>query len=174
MQKEILSVVVFTVCISLLSNHCENNTDNQFQTKKDRAAPISTTETIGKTETVTTLPEAGSIDILTDIEINGCLQKILVQSDDLSKPLLLYIHGGPGDPAMLYSHLYSDILKGRLKYYFRYFFEGRGSAVVPRKSFSGSYISTIPKRNFIFVNWDQRGSGLSWHKGMDSCELHRH
>ena len=42
-------------------------------------------------------------------------------------------------------------LKGRLKYYFRYFFEGRGSAVVPRKSFSGSYISTIPK---LKLNWD--------------------
>ena len=39
--------------------------------------------------------------------------------------------------------------KGRLKYYFRYFFGERGSAVVPRKSFSGSYISTIPKLNKV-------------------------
>jgi len=39
---------------------------------------------------------------------------------------------------------YTLLPKGRLKYYLRYFFRGWSSAVVPRKSFSESYISTIP------------------------------
>jgi hypothetical protein len=34
--------------------------------------------------------------------------------------------------------------KGRLKYYFRYFFGIWGLAVVARKNFSGSYILAIP------------------------------
>ena len=77
------------------------------------------------------------IDSLYDIAINGCQQKILVQSNDLNKPVLLYLHGGPGSSAIIFSHLYSQKLKD----------------------------------NFIFVNWDQRGTALSYHEEMDTSKI---
>lgn len=77
------------------------------------------------------------IDSLYDIAINGCPQKILVQSNDMNKPVLLYLHGGPGSSAMIFSHLYSEKLKD----------------------------------NFIFVNWDQRGTAFSYHEGMDTIKI---
>lgn len=74
------------------------------------------------------------IDNLYDVEINGCQQKILVQSNNvIDNPILLYLHGGPGSSMLMYSHLYSEKLKN----------------------------------NFIFVNWDQRGTAFSYHEGMD-------
>lgn len=102
----------------------------------DGTEPARPPETAAQSGAVT-LTEAGTIDLLTDVDINGSRQKLLIQSDDLSNPILLYIHGGPGDPAMMFSHLYSDSLK----------------------------------RSFIFVNWDQRGSGLSWQEGMAESEI---
>ena len=52
------------------------------------------------------------IDYLYDVDINGCPQKILVQSNDiLHNPILLYLHGGPGSSALMWSHLYSEKLK---------------------------------------------------------------
>ncbi len=80
---------------------------------------------------------AKTVDLLIDVNINESEQKILIQADDTDNPILLYIHGGPGDPAMMFSHTYSDLLRNR----------------------------------FVFVNWDQRGAGLSWHEGMDESKI---
>jgi metallo-beta-lactamase class B len=82
-------------------------------------------------------PSARKIDSLYDVDINGCRQKILVQSNDIRKPVLLYLHGGPGSSALIYSHLYSDRLKD----------------------------------NFVFVNWDQRGTAFSYREGMDTTKI---
>jgi pimeloyl-ACP methyl ester carboxylesterase len=57
------------------------------------------------------LNRQSSIDSLYDININGCQQKILVQSNNLNNPILLYLHGGPGSSFMLYSYMYSKKLK---------------------------------------------------------------
>jgi len=73
-----------------------------------------------------------------DLEINGCMQKVLIESKDtINNPVLLYLHGGPGSSALIYSHIYSDKLRD----------------------------------NFIFVNWDQRGTAYSYHEGMDPSEM---
>ncbi len=74
-----------------------------------------------------------SLNEFYDVTINGCPQRILVQSNDESKPVLLYLHGGPGSSLLTLSHLYSE------------------------KLFD----------DFIFVNWDQRGTAFSYHDGMD-------
>ncbi len=50
-------------------------------------------------------------DSLYDLNIHGCKQKILVQTNNTDKPILLYLHGGPGSSVMMYSHLYSARLK---------------------------------------------------------------
>jgi pimeloyl-ACP methyl ester carboxylesterase len=52
-----------------------------------------------------------SIDSLEDIELGGTREKILIQGDDQANPLLLWLHGGPGEPAMLLSHHFSGTLK---------------------------------------------------------------
>lgn len=77
------------------------------------------------------------VDSLYDLEINGCQQKILVQSNNTDNPILLYLHGGPGSSVMMRSHVFSERLKD----------------------------------HFIFVCWDQRGTALSYHDGMDSTRI---
>jgi pimeloyl-ACP methyl ester carboxylesterase len=52
-----------------------------------------------------------SIDSLEDVTLGGLREKILIQGDDLANPLLLWLHGGPGEPAMLLSHHFSATLK---------------------------------------------------------------
>lgn len=74
------------------------------------------------------------IDSLYSVNINGCQQKILIQSSNTENPILLYLHGGPGSSIMMLSHVFSEKLKD----------------------------------HFIFVNWDQRGTVLSYHEGMDT------
>lgn len=77
------------------------------------------------------------LDTLIDLNLNGCLQKVLVQAEDMNNPVLLYLHGGPGSTVICYSHTFSSKLK----------------------------------KQFIFVNWDQRGSGFSYHPGMDTLKI---
>jgi pimeloyl-ACP methyl ester carboxylesterase len=88
----------------------------------------------GKNKTVS---HPQRIDSLYDITLNGCQQKILVQSNNTDNPILLYLHGGPGSTIMLRSHVFSDRLKD----------------------------------HFIFVNWDQRGTALSYHEDMDTTMI---
>lgn len=47
---------------------------------------------------------------LIDVELNRTQQKILIQSNDLNYPILLWLHGGPGGTAMFMSHYYTDSL----------------------------------------------------------------
>ena len=84
-----------------------------------------------------TQKEQIKIDSLFNLDINGCQQKILIQSNNINNPILLYLHGGPGSSFMLYAHVYSNKLKD----------------------------------HFTFVNWDNRGTALSYHEGMDTAKI---
>lgn len=143
MKNNFVIVFTLTAFLVLILNACGNTKEYTSMIQEVIRAEIAGgTEAANPPETVTqseaaTLTEADSIDLLTDVDINGSRQKLLIQSDDLENPILLYIHGGPGDPAMMYSHLFSDNLR----------------------------------RSFIFVNWDQRGSGLSWQEEMDESKI---
>ncbi|HEY2395076.1 MAG TPA: alpha/beta hydrolase [Rudaea sp.] len=54
------------------------------------------------TPEITTSPNA--IASLEQVELNGSRQWILIRGRDRSKPLLLFLHGGPGMPAMYLAH----------------------------------------------------------------------
>ena len=55
-----------------------------------------------------------SIDSLEDITLGGIRQKILIQGDDMANPVLLWLHGGPGEPAMMLAHHFSSELRRHL------------------------------------------------------------
>ncbi|HLY68159.1 MAG TPA: alpha/beta hydrolase [Puia sp.] len=68
------------------------------------------------------------IDTILKLNLGNILQTVLVRGESIEKPLLLFVHGGPG---------YSE---------FRFF---------------RSYNKEL-ENNFITVNWDERGTGLSY------------
>lgn len=49
-------------------------------------------------------PSKPAVDRLIDVELNGVKQKLLVQTNDLANPILLWLHGGPGTSEMLINH----------------------------------------------------------------------
>ena len=58
--------------------------------------------------------ESKAVEDFFDLDINGCPQRVLVQSSDIeNNPILLYLHGGPGGSLMMYSYLYADKLKDK-------------------------------------------------------------
>ena len=58
-----------------------------------------------------------AIEDFIDLQINGSLQKVLIQSDNTKEnPILLYLHGGPGSSLMMYSYLYEKQLKKNFIY----------------------------------------------------------
>ena len=40
----------------------------------------------------------GSISVIETVKINGFYQSMIIRGSDSTKPVLLYLHGGPGDP----------------------------------------------------------------------------
>jgi len=43
-------------------------------------------------------PVPGSIAVIETVNINGLNQRMIIRGRDTTKPVLLYLHGGPGDP----------------------------------------------------------------------------
>jgi pimeloyl-ACP methyl ester carboxylesterase len=53
---------------------------------------------------------AGSISVIVTENINGLNQRMIIRGRDTTKPVLLYLHGGPGDPEFPFvSQFNSDI-----------------------------------------------------------------
>lgn len=74
-------------------------------------------------------PVPNSIATLEAVEINGTTQWLLMRGHDKTKPVLLFLHGGPGLPEL-------SLLSGHEL-----------------------------EKDFVVVNWEQRGSGKSYGAG---------
>lgn len=55
--------------------------------------------------------QGDSISSLEQIELNGTKQWILIRGRDVSNPILLFLHGGPGMPIMYLSHAFQRPLE---------------------------------------------------------------
>ena len=55
--------------------------------------------------------ESGSVASLTSIEVNGDRQHLLIRGRDRENPVLLFVHGGPGMPAMFLAHSFQRDLE---------------------------------------------------------------
>ena len=49
----------------------------------------------------------GSISIIETLNINGLNQRMIIRGRDTTKPVLLYLHGGPGDPEFPFVHQFN-------------------------------------------------------------------
>lgn len=67
------------------------------------------------------------IDSLENIRLGGVDQWVLIRGHDARKPVMLFLHGGPGFPEMPFSHLSAEL-----------------------------------EKDFVVVQWDQRGAGNSY------------
>lgn len=73
---------------------------------------------------------AKSIASLEAVELGGFDQWILIRGRNKELPVILFLHGGPGNPQIVAARRYESFLE----------------------------------EHFVVVNWDQRGSGLSYAK----------
>ncbi|MDR4888021.1 alpha/beta hydrolase [Fredinandcohnia sp. QZ13] len=83
------------------------------------------------------IPSSG-IQSVETITLGGIKQCILIQAVDVSKPVILFIHGGPSMPLPGVSS------------------KGRDYTIVTN--------TKELVKNFVVVFWDQRGTGKSYHK----------
>lgn len=74
----------------------------EFVVTRDTTPPITGTDN----EVV-----AGSIASLETIELGGVSQAVLIRGHDRTKPVLLFLHGGPGMPAMYLAHAFQRNLE---------------------------------------------------------------
>lgn len=86
------------------------------------------------------IPSPAGISANEKVRLGGVDQWIQIRGHDRTKPILLFLHGGPGFPQMPFSHLNAEL-----------------------------------ERDFVVVQWDQRGAGksYSWSLPDDSMRVER-
>lgn len=75
------------------------------------------------------------ISMLQQLLINGSEQTIMINGDDRSNPLLLFLHGGPGTPQIGYARKYQNKLE---KHFTVVNWDQRGAGLSYSKEIPGS------------------------------------
>lgn len=78
------------------------------------------------------------IDSLYDVHLNGCRQKILVQSNNLKNPVILWLHGGPGTSEMFINHYCMNKV---IDYFTVVHWDQRGTALSNNETIQSTEIS---------------------------------
>lgn len=85
------------------------------------------------------IPVRGSVADLFELEVNGDAQYLLVRGVDRAQPVMLFVHGGPGMPAMFLAH---DFQRGLEKEFVVVHWDQRASGKSFRESADPSRLST--------------------------------
>ncbi|MEC1689786.1 alpha/beta fold hydrolase [Bacillus mojavensis] len=83
------------------------------------------------------MSENTSISFMKELRIDNTKQMLMINGNDISNPLLLFLHGGPGASQIGFIRNFQRELE----------------------------------QNFTVVNWDQRGSGLSYTKQIPQSSM---
>jgi len=62
---------------------------------------------------ITSSDNKKSVASLEQIELGNLKQYVLIRSEDINNPILLFIHGGPGMPLMYLSHTFQRPLENK-------------------------------------------------------------
>lgn len=89
-------------------------------------------------------PVVGSISEKIYVDINGMKQGMFIKGKDETKPVLLFLHGGPGMPAYAMIQSYPVVLEN---YFTVCWWEQRGAGL--------SYSSDIIERHFMCNSIDK-------------------
>ena len=90
-----------------------------------------------KTATGIQITSPNGIQNIEKIRLGGVEQWIQIRGQDRSKPILLFLHGGPGFPQMPFSQVNTDL-----------------------------------EKDFVVVQWDQRGAGKSYSSSLPDESMH--
>lgn len=61
----------------------------------------------------TRISDAGGIDEICPVRVNSCTQWLHIRGRDLTKPVMLVLHGGPGNPLMPIAHTFQRGLEAQ-------------------------------------------------------------
>ena len=78
------------------------------------------------------------VDTLMDVDLHGLKQKILIKSNDINNPVLLWLHGGPGTSEMFITHYCMDSL---INYFTIVHWDQRGTALSYNNKIKSTEIS---------------------------------
>jgi pimeloyl-ACP methyl ester carboxylesterase len=96
MSRFLVVIVMVFFMLSCTTNHNKLNTSSNTVIINNEELSVS----------------GGEINSFVDVDINGCKEKVLIQSDDVEKnPILLFLHGGPGSSELLWAHIYENKLR---------------------------------------------------------------
>ena len=99
-----------------------------------------------------------AIEQYVDVELNGLKQKLLIQTNDLKNPILLWLHGGPGISEMLINHHCMN----RLYYHFTIVhWDQRGTAMSYRDDLKAADITFTKTLDdaLLLTKWLKRTYG---------------
>lgn len=103
----------------------------------------------------------GSIAYLFELEVNGDTQYLLVRGADRTEPVLLFIHGGPGMPAMFLAHEFQRDLE---KEFVVVHWDQRASGKSFKRTADPAQLSTSQLLSDMDVVVDHLRTGLGAHR----------
>jgi len=112
---------------------------------------------------------AGSISEKLDVDINGVHQGMFIRGKDRTKPVLLFLHGGPGMPEFAISQGYPAVLE---EYFVVCWWEQRGSGLsfssdIPPETLTEEQLvaDTLAVTNYLRARFSQEKIYLMAHSG---------